>query len=50
MKRFIGCLMTLSFLFAGWGGTAMSEELITNGGFEEGDLTGWVPFFGCSAW
>jgi hypothetical protein len=45
MKRFIGCLMTLSFLFV-MGGTAMSEELITteliiNGGFETGIPEPW---------
>ena len=45
MKRFIGCLMTLSFLFV-MGGTAMSEELITtelisNGDFETGEMAPW---------
>jgi len=41
MKRFIVCLMTLSFLFV-MGGTAMSVEVITNGDFETGDFTGWI--------
>lgn len=46
MKRFIVCVMTLSFLFVVWGGTAMSAELITNGGFEDGSFTGWNGVIG----
>jgi len=41
MKRFIVCVMTLSFLFVMGGGTAMSSEYIVNGNFETGDFTGW---------